>query len=127
MRDEIVKEFSAAAYGSTIASKTVLGQTASIIHNRVNEEEKAVLADSIDSWYETVPHSVGVLLPELSVLGRAAMLVSVDPVHQQDRHVDDVKVGQDVGEAAAEAVRQRSHKIPSVVHMSCHSPPARHK
>lgn len=53
------------------------------------------------------------------------MLVAYAAVHQQDGHVDDVEVGQDVAEAAGGAVRQRAHQVPGVVEVASHAPEAR--
>lgn len=76
------------------------------------------------SWDESVRHSVRVLLPVFAVFAAAAVLVPHTAVHQQDGHVNDIKVREQVTESAGRAVGQRSHQVPSVVKMPGHAPEA---
>lgn len=52
-------------------------------------------------------------------------LVTEHAATQQNSHVDNVKVGQDVGEAARQAERQRHHQVAEVVGVAADAPPAR--
>ena len=56
---------------------------------------------------EPVGDDFFVLFEILPVLGLHAVLVPVDPVHQQYGHVDDVEVGEEVVAPAAHAVCER--------------------
>lgn len=71
---------------------------------------------------QPVRHLVGVPLPVLAVLAAAAVLVTDAAVNQQDGHVNDVKVRENMTEATGGAVGQRSHQIASVVEVARHSP-----
>lgn len=46
-------------------------------------------------------------------------------MHQQDAHVDDVKIGQQVLATTGHAIRQRAHQVARVVHVARHSPKPR--
>ena len=46
---------------------------------------------------------------------------------QQDGHVDDVEVGQEVAAAAGQAVRQAAHQVAGVVEVAGHAPEAGHQ
>lgn len=59
-----------------------------------------------DVGQQTVGHGCGVALPVLAVLVATAVLITNAAVHQQDGHVDDVKIGQQVLATAGQAVRQ---------------------
>lgn len=52
------------------------------------------------------------------------MLVAHAAVHQQDGHVNDVEVREDVAEAAGGTVGQRAHEVARVVEVAGHSPEA---
>lgn len=59
-----------------------------------------------DVGQQTAGHGCGVALPVLAVLVATAVLITNAAVHQQDGHVDDVKIRQQVLTTAGQAVRQ---------------------
>lgn len=71
---------------------------------------------------QPVRHGVGVALPVFAVFAAAAVLVADAAVNQQNGHVDDVEVREEVSEAAGGAVGQRSHQVAGVVEVARHSP-----
>lgn len=78
-----------------------------------------------DARQQTVWHGGGVAVPVLAVFVTAAVLVAYAAMHQQDGHVDDVKVRQQVHAATGHAVRQRAHQVARVVHVAGHPPEGR--
>lgn len=75
-----------------------------------------------DPGNQPVRHGVGVALPVFAVFAAAAVLVAYAAVDQQDGHVDDVEVREEVSEATGGAVGQRSHQVARVVEVARHSP-----
>ena len=73
---------------------------------------------------QPIRHSICVALPVLAVLAAAAVLVAHTAVHQQDGHVNDVEVGQNVAEATGSTVGQRAHQVTCVVEVPGHAPEA---
>lgn len=53
------------------------------------------------------------------------MLITYTAVQQQDGHVDDVEVGQQVPVTACHTVRQRTQQVTCVVKMTCSAPETR--
>ncbi len=78
-----------------------------------------------DVGQQTAGHGCGVALPVLAVLVATAVLITNAAVHQQDGHVDDVKIRQQVLATAGQAVRQWAHQVPRVVHVTGHPPKPR--
>lgn len=74
---------------------------------------------------EAVGHCSRVALPVLPVLAAAAVLVPKAAVGEQDAHVDDVEVRQDVLKATGQAVGQRAHQVSGVVEVACPAPESR--
>lgn len=85
------------------------------LYNRVSLE---------DSRQQAVGHSGCVTFPVLAVLIAAAMLITDAAVQQQDGHVDDVEVGQQVPAPARHAVRQCAQQVAGVVKVTCSAPEA---
>lgn len=73
---------------------------------------------------QSVRHSVSVALPVFAIFAAAAMLVAHTPVHQQNGHVNYVKVREQVAETTGRAVGQRAHQVACVVEVPRHPPEA---
>lgn len=74
---------------------------------------------------QSVRHSVCVSLPVLAVFAAAAVLVTHTAVDQEDGHVNNIEVGQNVTKATGSTVRQRAHQVTGVVEVAGHTPEAR--
>lgn len=84
----------------------------------------SVLA-SEEAWQEAVRHGGGVALPVLPVFAETTVLIPKAAVGQQDCHVNDVEVRQDVFKPTSQAVGQGAHQIARVVEVACPAPEAR--
>lgn len=74
------------------------------------------------SGQEPVGHRSSVALPVLPILAAAAVLVPNAAVGEQNGHVNDVEVRQDVLKATSQAIGQRAHQVSRVVEMTCPAP-----
>lgn len=75
-----------------------------------------------DAGQQTVGHCGGVAVPVLAVFVTAAVLIAYAAMYQQDGHVDDVEIRQQVLAPTGHAVRQRAHQVTRVVHVAGHPP-----
>lgn len=62
------------------------------------------------------------MLPVLAVFAGATVFIPHAAVGQQNGHVNDVEIRQDVPKATSQAVRQGAHQVACVVKMASHSP-----
>jgi len=79
------------------------------------------LVDIGDQLVRNHPH---VFLPVLAVLALAASVITLDTVQQQNGHVDDVEVGQQVLGTAGHAHGQRQQQIADIVEVARQTPVA---
>lgn len=80
---------------------------------------------SVDAGQDNPADLLAILLPSLSILQRAALLISPAAMNEQNGHEDGVGPWQEVLEAAGSAHRVRQDQITKVVDVSGISPPAR--
>lgn len=65
------------------------------------------------------------MLPVLPIFAATTVLVPNAAVGEQNGHVNNVEVRQDVLKATSQAIGQRAHQISRVVEMTCPAPKAR--
>lgn len=65
------------------------------------------------------------MLPVLPIFAATTVLVPNAAVAQQNGHVNDVEVRQDVLKATSQAIGRRAHPVSRVVEMTCPAPKAR--
>lgn len=76
----------------------------------------------VDVGDQLVRNSLHVLFPELAILALAASVITLDAVQQQDGHVDDVEVRQQVLGAAGHAHGQGDQEITNIVEVTRETP-----
>jgi hypothetical protein len=79
----------------------------------------------VDIWNELVRNDFTVLFPELSILAMTSLVVTLNANEEESRHVEDVKVGEDVARAAGHAHGQRDQKVTNVVKVTGETPESR--
>jgi len=92
---------------------------------RRKRKERSTPIRLVDVRDELVRDSLHVLLPELAVLALAASVITLDAVQQQDGHVDDVEVRQQVLGTARHAHGQGDQQITNIVEVTGETPVSR--
>lgn len=77
------------------------------------------------SWYEPVRHGSSVATPVLPVLAGTTVFIPNAAVDEQNRHINNVEVRQDVFKPTSQAISQGAHQISRVIKMPCPPPEPR--
>jgi hypothetical protein len=73
---------------------------------------------SIDVWNAFVRYGGTILLPVFAIFSAAPQVIALNALPQQDRHVDNVKVGQQVPMSTSHAHGERDKQVAHIIEMT---------